>query len=164
MIKKEEVKFVQWLEAHGCEVLPTTNEYEQVRFKGIEVGVLYASGKCSNQYTANAIEAFKNQNKKWYGAPVSTGRQPGYRKEKRKLLDRDGDCCFLCGDPLENDITIEHLIALNSGGRNNLLNMVLCHYQCNVRLGTLPVSIKVRLAIDLRMKREIHLLTKPESK
>ena len=49
-------KFSKWLTDRGAEILPLTNEYELLRFKGREVGVLYKSGKTSNSYTNHAID------------------------------------------------------------------------------------------------------------
>lgn len=144
-------KFKAWLIQNGAEVLPTTNEYESVRFKGKEVGVLYSSGKTSNLYTANAISCFI-RSKKWDGKPVNIGRKKTYVKEKVALLGRDGDNCFLCGQPLLTDITVEHLLPLVAGGKNTLANMVLVHEQCNFELGTKSIYQKVQMAIEKRLK------------
>ena len=68
-------KFTKWLTQMGVEVLPVTSQYEALRFKGREVGVLYKSGKVANPYTAEAIKCFK-QKKKWNGKPINVGRKP----------------------------------------------------------------------------------------
>jgi hypothetical protein len=143
--------FSKWLQDRGCEILPTTNEYEVLRFRGKETGVFYTSGKTSNKYANNAYIAFKS-NKKWDGGPVSVGRCSSYKKEKQILLVRDGFDCFLCGKPLGEDITIEHLIALSSGGKNVLANMVLMHQKCNSEVGNKPISEKVKMAILKRIQ------------
>lgn len=142
-------KFKKWLTQMGVEVLPVTNQYEALRFKGREVGVYYKSGKVANSYTAEAIKCFR-QKKKWNGKPINVGRKNTYRKEKAKLIERDGTDCFLCGKPLEEDITLEHLIALSSGGKNNLSNMVLMHEKCNQEVSNAPINEKVNLAITYR--------------
>lgn len=144
-------KFSKWLTDRGAEILPLTNEYELLRFKGREVGVLYKSGKTSNSYTNHAIRCF-NTNKEWNGKPVNIGRKNTYRKEKEALIKRDGRDCFYCGSPMHDDITLEHLIALSSGGKNTLANMVLCHEACNKEVGNLPVVDKVKFAIKKRTK------------
>jgi len=141
--------FRSWLILQGAEILPRTNEYEELRFKGKEVGVVYKSGKTSNGYTLNAIKCFLKK-QKWNGRPVNIGRKLGYRKEKMKLLERDGSDCFYCGLPLEDDITVEHIIPLISGGKNILSNMVLCHEKCNQEAGILTIVDKVKLAINKR--------------
>jgi len=142
-------KFTKWLTQMGVEILPVTNQYEALRFKGREVGVLYKSGKVANSYTTEAIKCFKKK-QKWNGKPINVGRKNTYRKEKSKLIERDGTDCFLCGKPLEDDITLEHLIALSSGGKNNLSNMVLMHEKCNQEVSNAPINEKVNLAITYR--------------
>jgi len=42
------------------------------------------------------------------------------------------------------------MIALSSGGSNTLANMVLCHEECNNRVKNLPISEKVKIAINNR--------------
>lgn len=143
-------KFTKWLSQMGVEILPPTSQYEAVRFKGREVGVLYKSGKVSGNYVTEAIRCFK-QKKKWDGKPVNVGRKNSYVKQKAKLIVRDGKDCFLCGKPLENDITLEHLIALSSGGSNRLANMVLMHEKCNHEVDNKPITEKVKLAIQYRL-------------
>lgn len=143
-------KFKDWLLSYGVEILPATNEFEELRFKGKHTGVLYTSGKTSNQYTIDAIHCFM-KDKKWDGAPIKYGRNTSYKKEKRSLLERDGSKCFYCAGELEDDMTLEHLLALNNGGRNILGNMVLCHKRCNQEAGTLTIYEKVNLAIKKRM-------------
>ena len=142
--------------ARGCEILPLTNEYESVRFKGREVGVLYKSGKVSNKFTKKAIYSFRN-NLKWDGKPVNVGRKSTYKKEKEKLIKRDGRDCFLCGLPMEDDITLEHLIALSSGGQNTLSNMVLCHQRCNQKMGNMELNKKVKMAIEKRLDLQLKM-------
>lgn len=148
----DKVKFENWLTKNGAEILPPTNEFELVRFKGKEIGVLYKSGKTSNLFTADAISCFI-RNKKWEGKPVNVGRKDSYKKEKVKLLERDGDKCFLCDEDLGEDITLEHLLPLVSGGPNTLANMVLVHDECNRKLGVKPLHEKVKMAIDGRVKK-----------
>ena len=142
-------KFKNWLQQNGAEILPNTNEYEEIRFKGIEVGVKYKSGKFSNTYAENAWISF-TKNKKWDGKPIKTGRLNTYKKEKIALQKRDGSCCFYCGLELNNDITLEHLIPLTSGGKNILSNMVLAHEECNGKMGFKPLNEKVEYAISKR--------------
>lgn len=145
--------FKSWLLKHGCDVLPNTNEYESIRWKGRFVGVIYKTGKASNNYAANALNCFKN-GKKWNGGPLSTGRKNTYRKQKAQLLERDGKLCFYCHTPLEQDITVEHLIELNKGGKNDLSNMVLAHEKCNKIVQGLTVVEKVKISINNKLKLE----------
>ena len=142
-------KFSDWLISQGCEILPPTNEYEDLRFKGRHVGVLYNTGRVANQYTKYAIECWKKRSK-WDGGPIKYGRERSYVKQKIMLLERDGNGCFYCGVEMGDDITLEHLLALNNGGKNTLGNMVLCHSKCNREAGTLSVADKVKIAIQKR--------------
>ena len=123
-------KFKKWLVLNGAEILPLTNEYEILRFQAKEIGVLYKSGKTNSEYTKNAIWCWRH-NEQWDGKPIKTGRYQSYKKEKKLLLQRDGDNCFYCGEPMYDDISLEHLIPLSAGGKNTLGNMVLAHKQCN---------------------------------
>ena len=144
-------KFESWIKQQGGEILPVTNEYELIRFKGSEVGVIYKSGKTSNTYTINTISSFL-RGKKWMGKPIKTGRKTTYKKEKIQLLKRDGDRCFYCNKRLLDDITVEHLIPLSSGGKNSLSNMVLAHEKCNNKVSNKTIVEKVKLAIFHRTK------------
>lgn len=141
--------FKKWLAEHGAEVLPPVNSYEAVRFKGKEVGILYTSGKFSNDYAKKAYLCFKH-NKSWDGRPYSTGRKKTYLKEKVQIQQRDGCNCFYCGKPLGEDITLEHLIPLTAGGLNILSNMVLAHDLCNKAVGSRSLIEKVNFAIQNR--------------
>jgi hypothetical protein len=59
-------KFKLWLESNGGTMLPKTNYFELVRFKGAEIGVIYTSGKFSGEYARNTLDCF-NKGKKWDG-------------------------------------------------------------------------------------------------
>jgi hypothetical protein len=145
-------KFKKWLEQNGAEILPNTNEFEWIRFKGSETGVIYTSGKFSNDYAKKAFESYK-QGKKWDGRPINIGRKKDYAKEKKALIIRDGKSCFYCGNLLEDDVTVEHLISLVSGGPNTLANMVLAHEDCNNLVGNRTVVEKVCYALRKRMEK-----------
>ncbi len=144
-------RFHKWLSDRGCEILPPTNQYETIRFKGKEVGVIYTTGRFNNEFAKNAYCCFL-ENKKWDGKPITVGRQNSYVKQKRKLVERDGTCCFYCGEELQDDVTVEHLISLNRGGTNDLSNMVLAHEKCNNHVRNIPISEKVKFAISNRSK------------
>lgn len=148
-------KFKKWLTDRGVEILPCSNAWELLRFKGKEIGVLYKSGKVSNPYTTSAIRCYKHS-KQWNGWPLNIGRKNNYKKEKAALIERDGIDCFYCGLPLCEDITLEHLIALSSGGKNTLANMVLCHEECNQAVKNMPISKKVEYAITNRSNYKIQ--------
>lgn len=143
-------RFKHWLQDRGCEILPCTNEYESLRFVGKEIGVLYKSGKVSNQFTAKALSCFI-RNISWDGKPINVGRNPSYKKEKINILKRDGPNCFLCNLPLDDDITLDHLQPLSTGGKNTLSNMVLMHEKCNQELKNILLIDKIKLIIKNRI-------------
>jgi len=144
--------FKSWLAQNGAEILPKTNEYEAVRFKGKETGVLYNSGRFSGDYARAAWDAF-TKGKKWDGFPISTGRKATYKAEKKKILLRDGCACFYCAELMGEDITLEHLVPLTAGGQNNLSNMVLAHEDCNNKMGFKHISEKVAYAVKMRVEK-----------
>jgi hypothetical protein len=147
-------KFEIWLQNNGAEILPTTNEHEEIRFKGSEIGVKYKSGKYSNEYAKNAFHCYQN-GLKWDGRPINIGRKNSYIKEKKALIIRDGMCCFYCRKPLNDDITVEHLVSLVSGGPNTLGNMVLAHEACNNEMGNKTIVQKVERAVQARINKTI---------
>jgi hypothetical protein len=146
-------KFKRWLENNGAEILPNTNDYELIRFKGKETGVIYKTGKMSGRYAEEAFNCYK-QGVPWNGRPISTGRSYSYVKEKKQLLKRDGWNCFYCGLPLKDDVSLEHLIPLTQGGLNILSNMVLAHEKCNMELWNKTICQKVEVAITKRIKMQ----------
>ena len=146
-----ETKFCLWLQQNGAEILPVSNQYEEIRFKGSEIGVKYKSGKYSNDYAKNAFYCYSN-GKKWDGRPINVGRKNTYVKEKKEIIKRDGTTCFYCGRLLKDDITLEHLIPLTAGGLNNLSNMVLAHENCNSKMNHKPLVEKVNYALKTRVE------------
>lgn len=65
-----------------------------------------------------------------------------------RLLERDGNVCFYTGKilTLENS-SIEHLIPLSKGGKNNLDNLVLCLKEENEKMANLPLVEKIKYKI-----------------
>lgn len=141
--------FEKWLSNQGCEILPVTNEFEAIRFKGKSTGVLYKSGKVSSHYVITAIKSYKSGNR-WNGKPVSTGRNQSYKKEKEIILERDGTKCFYCQEEMGEDITLEHLKALSKGGKSSVEDCVLMHEKCNNKLQNLGLVEKIELIIEKR--------------
>lgn len=147
--------FESYLLNMGAEVLPPTNQYELFRFKGLETGIIYTTGKVNSNYVWEAIAAFQTGNSQWKGRPEPTIRRGSYRRQKKSLLARDGRNCFYCGKDMGDDITVEHLVSLAAKGPNTLANMVLCHESCNQNAHNLPAAEKVRMAIQNRLKTEL---------
>ena len=64
---------------------------------------------------------------------------------RRYLVERDGSDCWLCGDDLGDDMTVEHLHPRALGGGNELANLVLCHDRCNKLMGHNPKAVKLEM-------------------
>ncbi len=144
-------KFEKWLMQQGAEILPVTNSYEALRFKGKEIGIIYTSGKASGLYAYETVKCFQ-RGVPWDGKPIRVGGNSN--KKKTKLIDRDGTKCFFCGYEMGEDTTIEHLIPLSMGGPNDLHNTVLCHDECNQEVGNLPIVEKIKIALIKRLNLE----------
>lgn len=138
----------------GGEILGPTNPYELMRFRTrYGVGVIY-TGRRGERWNAEAILARDHiaAFNKGSLAPVEV---KGRRKDKATvaaLLERDGDCCFFCGKPLGDDITVEHLVAVAHGGPNHISNLFLAHQHCNKAAGHLSAPEKIAMAITERSK------------
>lgn len=54
---------------------------------------------------------------------------------KAVLWDQSGGCCWYCGRLLNpfRDFTVDHVIAVARGGKNNIENLVAACKGCNVR-------------------------------
>lgn len=142
-------KFEEWLRSQGCEILPLTNEFELIRFRGkLGTGVLYRSKNggmsVSSRMVFDALNCF-NSAKKWHGKGKPSKRSGG-SKHKRELIDRDGLYCFYCGNEfLPKDLTQEHLHAVCQGGSDRIENKVLACKDCNDEAGIMPVIEKIKL-------------------
>lgn len=147
------VKFENWLLENGAQILPPTNQYEKLRFKGEVTCVIYKSGKISGKECVDAIHDYK-RGRIWRDKKLPIKRNSGYSKEKKQLIKRDGTKCFYCNKELEEDITLEHLIPLSAKGPNILQNMVLAHSECNNNMGskTLIEKINYKLCFKEKMK------------
>lgn len=87
-----------------------------------------------------AMADFNNHHAAMNRAEIS--RNDGLRQT---LLERDGDDCWLCGDPLGDDITFEHLIPRSVRGSSHSVNLALAHEACNVLLGNKPLAEKIAM-------------------
>lgn len=136
-----------WLAGHGAEVLQPTNEWEVLRFKARGVtAVVYRTKAGQITFIGDAKEALQAffTGGAW-SAGVATARKQRRPVEVETLLRRDGDRCFLCRQPLGEDITIEHLVAVVHGGPQHIANKVLAHERCNQRMHHLSVMEKIAM-------------------
>jgi 5-methylcytosine-specific restriction endonuclease McrA len=56
-------------------------------------------------------------------------------KIRTKLLDLQGGCCALCGSPIGDDGSLDHILPKSRGGTNRQTNLRVVHRSCNVRRG-----------------------------
>jgi hypothetical protein len=174
-IRRQQVKverFLAWLAENGAEVGTPTNPYEVVRYRAYwkkgraETHIIYAkeSGLLTftgasrlhyERFLAGAPLVGKGEpfvSKFDYAAPddqpLEAGEGPTARRRK-KLMERDGDGCWFCGQPLGSDVTLEHLVPRSRGGGNDAANCVLAHAKCNQDAANLSISEKVELRAKL---------------
>ena len=144
---KKLANFRAWLANAGAEILAPTNEWEVLRFRARgKTQVLYKNARGVVNTAAcdkTILNAFANGTP--WSAGVAVKRAPRRPKEVSALLQRDGDKCFLCGFPLDDDATIEHLVPLAHGGPNHLSNMALAHERCNGLMGAKSLMEKIKL-------------------
>lgn len=138
--------FDAYLDSIGAEKMPLTNSYEVARFLANEIicvvyygkkGVSFSNGEARTIYKAFLVNKKIN---------VSGTKRKQLRKSlKESLFKRDGYACFYTGIELTEDTaTIEHLIPLSKGGKNNLDNLVLCTKESNQAMSDLPLIEKIR--------------------
>lgn len=147
-IKDKLREFEAFLVAKGAELLEPTNEFEVIRFVANGVtGIVYkkASGFIShaNEEAKKAWFAFKN--KKPYQANKVSKR---VKKNVilNTLLNRDGFKCFYCRKEMrEEEMTIEHLLSINMGGRNHLANLAISCQSCNQEAGHKSLIEKIKM-------------------
>ena len=94
----------------------------------------------------------------WGPTKVKPLRRPSHRQralrfggsyEKnitlRALIERDGDDCRLCGEPVEKGVwgvwnprggSIDHIVPMSTGGGHTWDNVQVAHRICNTRKGT----------------------------
>ena len=47
------------------------------------------------------------------------------------LNDVDYDFCFYCGKYIKSDKTLDHIIPVSKGGKDEVSNLVVCCHDCN---------------------------------
>ena len=150
-LEKKLPAFKDWLTARGAEVLAPTNEWEVIRFRaGHAIAIVYrkATGQLTYDGVARAaLNAFVSQGS-WTAGVATKRKKPNAIRRGAvidALIQRDGDCCFLCRKPLGEDITEEHLVPIATGGPHHIANKALAHKACNLRMGHLSVMEKIAL-------------------
>lgn len=153
---KKVAAFRDWLSGCGAQVLEPTNEWEIARFKaGDQTCVIYRNKvggvRYSSEFAEQVWKAFTS-GAAWRAAPATKRRQ--MTPHKRSLLNRDGDLCFFCQAPMSDDnMTVEHLVAITHGGPNHISNLFLAHRGCNVAAGRLSAPEKIRMHVHAVMEK-----------
>lgn len=153
-LQKTLPRFRAWLVERGSEIRAPTNEWEVLRFLAPEgIAIVYRRQDNTLTWTGPAkaaYEAFLHQ-KPWRAmdrAPRQRLKASQHRRHVIDLMARDGDTCAYCGQPLNHDTaTIEHFVALTSGGPNHMANKMLACVDCNSTASHLSVREKLELAI-----------------
>ena len=133
----------EYLQKIGANLLETSkSEYEVARFKVYdEVCVIYCGKKGysgSNSLANRVINGFLS---KQLINIQETKRKPNLKdKFYKKLLERDGNRCFYTNREMSlEESSIDHLIPISKGGKNNLDNLVLCLKEENAKMANLPL-------------------------
>lgn len=139
-----------YLDYLGVNHVETTNSYEVARFiVNEETCVIYEGKKGysgNNQAANKIIQSFLS--KKLINLQ-ETKRRTLKERFYEELLTRDGNKCFYTGKEMTvEESSIEHLIPLSKGGKNNLDNLVLCLKEENAKLANLPLVEKIKYKIN----------------
>lgn len=71
-----------------------------------------------------------------FRSPVNKSKQKSIEvkidNKKRKIYQRSGGVCYLCGSPVQfNRMSIDHVIPRSRGGSNKIENLRATHAECN---------------------------------
>ena len=130
----------------------SNNSYEVARFVvNDEICVIYQDKKgafSGNNAIANKVITSFHE-KKLINIQEEK-RKPNLKsKFYKKLLERDGNLCFYsCKELTEENSSIEHLIPLSKGGKNNLDNLVLCLKEENQKMANSTLISKIKYKIN----------------
>ena len=88
------------------------------------------------------FELFQLESRAWYEWHWIRGIDPTKRREKipsalrRRVIERDGYRCQLCGDEVSpEDIHLDHKVPRIQGGPDTFSNLQVAHSVCNLRKG-----------------------------
>lgn len=147
------------LVAAGGELLQTTNNpYEVMRFRTkYGIGVVYSNKAGRETWNKEALQAAHHLEVPGNGslAAVVVVKRKGHAGENERIIERDGPDCFFCLEPLGDDATREHLVAVAHGGPNHISNKFLAHARCNHHAGHLSAPEKIRIREEALHRRWI---------
>lgn len=141
-------EFKVWLVDNGATVEESKSQWEVVRYKLPEFGLCI--GYRNQRGDWNLVNPVNRHfNLFLHGKPLKKPKRfkkAGARKNLiNKLKERDGFGCCLCGQFLNDDITLEHWFCVAYGGTHHDANFGLAHNFCNTLLGNLSISEKIAL-------------------
>lgn len=143
--------FDQYLDQIGADKIEIKSCWELARFKANdEICVVYQNQKgrisFSNALADKIYSAYRD------GKLIniqSEKRESLTAKFKLRIYERDGNKCFYSGEEMSMDeATIEHLIPLSRGGKNNIDNLVLCLRDENQKMANKPLIEKIKYKIN----------------
>lgn len=85
---------------------------------------LKSPGKCKGYYPYDTEDIIGFNVKK---------KRKTYSKEERKIIyNKSGGCCELCGQRLSlENMTLDHIVPLSMGGKDDMENLQAVCYACN---------------------------------
>lgn len=138
----------KWLVDRGAEIMSTTNPYEVLRFrtsKGTSVFYTKKGGEITFTGEAETVWLAFREARSWRAMPAAKRKQ---KNEIRTIRDRDGDLCFYCQEHVSHeDESAEHLISITHGGIDHISNKFLAHKVCNLRVGNLSATQKIKIHV-----------------
>jgi len=70
---------------------------------------------------------------------------------RRRVLERDRGCCYLCDKAGPPATQVDHLIEVANGGTNDLPSLASCHRSCHERRHREPEWAAERVQMALRV-------------
>lgn len=122
----------------NCGEVKEITDFEKDRRAKCETGRRNRCKTCKTQSDSKAAKAFRRlyENQARYPIPIETDRQ-----EFEALFEICGDRCAYCWDPFLNTPTVDHIVALNNGGRHHFSNLTLVCKSCNSSKGDRPLLV-----------------------
>lgn len=151
-------QFEKWISLCGGEVLNPLTMWEVMRVKALgQTHVVYCNKKGNETWPDSLASWFKKfNNGKHIDLAYKIKSRGNTRAYRKAIFNRDGPRCFFCDKIMpDDDITVEHLISVNSGGKNHINNMALAHSACNNKAGHMSLVEKVKLRDELRKNPEL---------
>lgn len=151
-MKKKTFKTIDdYVSVIGADIIENSNNpYEVIRFiANSDTCVIYEGKKGlkgNNDLANKIIDGFYNNE---LIKLDKEKREPLKRKFYNKIIERDGNLCFYTNKELSlENASIEHLIPLSKGGKNNLDNLVLCLKEENLKMGDTSLVEKIKYKIS----------------